>query len=177
MQFTEANLNRMLAFTHIAAGLASSLLAAKALHAQPEQVTLIMSGGVLGSMMPDMDHPRSAFGSRVLPLSLLLSAIFGHRGITHSLLAVIGISGLCWWALNAVNWHQGYAVPVVFGIAAGYLSHLAGDWLTNSGVQLLWPVKRRFVSPIKLCTGDLREYLLAFVLYGWSIMESVRILK
>ncbi len=165
----------MLAFTHIAAGCASSLLAADALHAQPAQTVLILGGGILGSMLPDIDHPKSAFGSRVLPLSIPLSAIFGHRGITHSLLAVVGMSGLIWWAFNAAHWHRGYAVPVVIGIAVGYLSHLAGDWLTNSGVPLLWPSKRRFVAPLKLCTGDLREYMLAFAMYGWVIFECVRI--
>jgi len=56
-------------------------------------------------------------------------------------------------------------------------THLAGDWLTNSGVPLLWPSNRRFVSPLRLCTGDLREYLLAFGMYGWSLMEYLRMLK
>jgi inner membrane protein len=165
----------MLAFTHTAAGCASALLVAEYLHASPSQAILIVAGGILGSHLPDIDHPKSAFGSRVLPLSLPISAIFGHRGITHSLLAVAGMSGLIWWTFNAVHWQRGYAVPVVVGIAVGYLSHLLGDWLTNSGVPLLWPSKRRFVAPIKLCTGDLREYLLAFAMYGWSVMDCVRV--
>jgi len=43
-------------------------------------------------MMPDIDHPQSAFGKRVLPLSIPIATVFGHRGITHSLLAVAGMS-------------------------------------------------------------------------------------
>ena len=167
----------MLAFTHIAAGCASSLLVSGALNAQPSQTILVLGGGILGSMMPDIDHPQSAFGKRVLPLSIPISTVFGHRGITHSLLAVAGMSWLIWWSLHHLHWHQGYAVPVVAGVATGYLSHLAGDWLTNSGVPLLWPSSRRFVSPLRLCTGDLREYLLAFGMYGWSLMECLRMLK
>ena len=167
----------MLAFTHIAAGCASSLLVSGALNAQPSQAILVLGGGILGSMMPDIDHPQSAFGKRVLPLSIPIATLFGHRGITHSLLAVAGMSWLIWWSLHHLQWHQGYAVPVVAGVATGYLSHLAGDWLTNSGVPLLWPSSRRFVSPLRLCTGDLREYLLAFVMYGWSLMECLRVLK
>ena len=73
------------------------------------------------------------------------------------------------------NWHEGIAVPVLVGIAVGYLSHLLGDWLTNSGVPLLWPSKRRFVSPLKLCTGDFREYILALLMYGWVAMTAMRI--
>lgn len=165
----------MMAFTHAAAGSASALLVAQLLHADPVQSLLILSGGIAGSYLPDIDHPKSAFGSRVLPLSLPISAIFGHRGITHSLIAVVGMSSLLWWVFQQANWHQGIAVPVLVGIAVGYLSHLLGDWLTNSGVPLLWPSKRRFVSPLKLCTGDLREYILALLMYGWVAMTAMQI--
>ena len=165
----------MMAFTHAAAGATSALLVAQHLHAGPIQTLLVLSGGVAGSYLPDIDHPKSAFGSRVLPLSLPISAIFGHRGITHSLIAVVALSGLLWWVFQRANWHEGIAVPVLVGIAVGYLSHLLGDWLTNSGVPLLWPSKRRFVSPLKLCTGDFREYILALLMYGWVAMTAMRI--
>jgi len=165
----------MMAFTHAAAGATSALLVAQYLHAGPIQTLLVLSGGVAGSYLPDIDHRKSAFGSRVLPLSLPISAIFGHRGITHSLIAVVAISGLLWWVFQRANWHEGIAVPVLVGIAVGYLSHLLGDWLTNSGVPLLWPSKRRFVSPLKLCTGDFREYILALLMYGWVAMTAMRI--
>ncbi|OIO82647.1 MAG: hypothetical protein AUJ88_01575 [Gallionellaceae bacterium CG1_02_56_997] len=165
----------MMAFTHAAAGATSALLVAQHLHAGPIQTLLVLSGGVAGSYLPDIDHPKSAFGSRVLPLSLPISAIFGHRGITHSLIAAVAISGLLWWVFQRANWHEGIAVPVLVGIAVGYLSHLLGDWLTNSGVPLLWPSKRRFVSPLKLCTGDFREYILALLMYGWVAMTAMRI--
>ena len=165
----------MMAFTHAAAGASSALLVAQYLHAGPIQTLLVLSGGVAGSYLPDIDHPKSAFGSRVLPLSLPISAIFGHRGITHSLIAVVALSCLLWWVFQRANWHEGIAVPVLVGIAVGYLSHLLGDWLTNSGVPLLWPSKRRFVSPLKLCTGDFREYILALLMYGWVAMTAMRI--
>lgn len=165
----------MMAFTHAAAGAASSLLVAQYLHAGPVQSLLILSGGIAGSYLPDIDHPKSAFGRRVLPLSLPISAIFGHRGITHSLIAVVAMSGLLWWVFQHANWEQGISVPVLVGIAVGYLSHLLGDWLTNSGVPLLWPSKRRFVSPLKLCTGDFREYILGLLMYGWVGVTAMKL--
>ncbi|MDR9065313.1 metal-dependent hydrolase [Burkholderia multivorans] len=167
----------MMAFTHIAFGAASALLAAEWLNVPAPQTVLMLAGGVLGSMLPDIDHPSSAFGRRVLPISMMLSAVFGHRGITHSLLAVVGMSVLAWYSLRHLNWHPGYSVPFVVGITAGYLSHLAGDWMTNSGVPLLWPSKRRFVAPLRIVTGDFRERLLAFAVYGWVIVHGLRTLE
>jgi len=165
----------MMAFTHIAAGAASALLAANWLDAPNAQTVLLLAGGVFGSMLPDTDHPASAFGRRVLPISIPLSAIFGHRGITHSLVAVAGMSWLAWYALNHLAWNPGYSVPFVAGLAAGYLSHLVGDWMTNSGVPLLWPSRRRFVSPVRLFTGDALEYLLAFAVYGWVMVHGMNV--
>lgn len=49
----------MLVFTRIAAGL--SLLVSGVLNAQPLQTILVLGGGILGSMLPDIDHPQSAF--------------------------------------------------------------------------------------------------------------------
>lgn len=158
-----------MAFTHIAAGAAAAIGVSTWLGASIEQSVLVIGGGVLGSMLPDIDHPQSAFGRRAQPVSTLISAIFGHRGITHSLGAVLIVSLLAWIAFTRLRWHPGYSIPFVIGIAAGYLSHLVGDWFTNSGVPLLWPSKRRFVSPIRLFTGDFKEYVLAFVIYGWVI--------
>ncbi len=164
----------MMALTHVAAGSAAALLAADWLHAPKPQALLLLAGGALGSLLPDIDHPSSTFGRRVLPVSMAFSALFGHRGITHSLLAVAGMAASMWYALHGLHWHPGYSVPIVVGIAVGYLSHLAGDWMTNSGVPLLWPNKRRFVAPVRLFTGDALEYVLAVAMYAWVIFHGLR---
>ncbi len=163
----------MLATTHIAFGTASSLLTAAWLDASAPQTVLMVAGGVLGSMLPDIDHPKSAFGRRVRPVSTMLCAAFGHRGLTHSLIAVVGMSALARYSLRHLDWHPGYSVPFVVGLSAGYLSHLAGDWMSNSGVPLLWPSRRRFVAPLRIFTGDYRERLLALVVSGWIVVHCL----
>ena len=163
----------MMAFTHIAFGAASALLAAEWLNVPKAQTVLMLGGGVLGSMLPDIDHPKSAFGRRVRPVSTMLCAAFGHRGLTHSLLAAIGMSALARYSLRHLDWHPGYSVPFVVGLSAGYLSHLAGDWMSNSGVPLLWPSRRRFVAPLRIFTGDYRERLLALVVSGWIVVHCL----
>lgn len=155
----------MMALTHIAAGGASALLLSHCLHAPASQSVLFLAGGVLGGLLPDIDHPASAFGRRVLPVSTAIAAIFGHRGITHSLVAVLAVSLTAWWALHRLEWHPGYSVPFVLGLCAGYLSHLLCDWLSNSGVPLLWPMRRRFAAPITIQTGSPPEYLIALGIY------------
>ncbi|WP_303785304.1 metal-dependent hydrolase [Azovibrio restrictus] len=157
----------MMAFTHIAAGGASALVLSDLLHAQAAQAVLLLAGGVLGGMLPDIDHPASAFGRRVLPVSMTIAAIFGHRGITHSFIAVAAMLFAAWYALHSFEWHPGYSMPFVLGVSAGYLSHLVCDWLANSGVPLLWPMQRRFAAPVTIQTGSPVEYLIAFGLYAW----------
>lgn len=103
----------------------------------------------LASLSPDLDHPASWAGRRFLFISAPLSMAFGHRGMTHSFLAV----GLWTAALLAYGGHW-----LIAAFACGYLSHLAGDLLCNSGVPLLWPNRRRFSLRL-FNTGSPAEWL------------------
>ena len=98
---------------------------------------------------------------------MTMAAIFGHRGITHSLIAVAVMSFAAWYSLHGLDWHPGYSVPFTLGLSAGYLSHLAGDWMTNTGVPLLWPNRKRVAAPVTIQTGSPIEYLIALGLYAW----------
>jgi len=123
------------------------------------------------ALLPDIDHPSSALGRRVPWLSRPISALFGHRGITHSALALIGVVvALAWlWrqdpAAGAIDLtalglptapDPAVAWVLVQAVAVGYLSHLAGDWLTPSGIPLLWPWSRTFSLNL-FRTGGLAE--------------------
>lgn len=136
----------------------------------------------LGSLMPDIDHPESAFGRRVPFLSVPISAIFGHRGITHSLLAVLALFAGAAWA--AAWFAHGAAGPtatlMTFGVlplSVGYLSHLLGDGLTVSGLPLLWPKRRCYRWPL-FKTGSATEALFRFamiaLLTGWGAWLVMR---
>lgn len=117
---------------------------------RPVSITELVAATV-ASLLPDIDHPKSAFG-RVVPfISLPLAAVFGHRGITHSLLAAaaVGLVGLAYADESAL----------ATAIVIGYLSHLLADGLSNSGVPLMWPSKRKFALPL-VKTGGFLEYLL-----------------
>lgn len=104
----------------------------------------------LGSLLPDIDHPQSWAGKRMALVSVPLAALIGHRGLTHSLLAVAGFALL----LALLGPHH-LAAP----LAVGYLSHLLADSFTLSGVPLLWPNKRPFGLKL-IRTGSLAEIAL-----------------
>lgn len=130
----------MMARNHIPFAMASWWLFAIGTD-QPIEAHGTMAAAV-GGLLPDLDHPESALGRRVKFISLPLSAIFGHRGMTHSLLAAVGLLLI----LVAVTTMPAYTVfnGLIAPICIGYLSHLLGDSFTPSGVPLFWPRKRTY---------------------------------
>ena len=55
----------------------------------------IVPMALASALLPDLDHPRSLLGRQLPWISGPLSRLFGHRGFTHSLLAVgMGVWGL-----------------------------------------------------------------------------------
>ncbi|WP_312830884.1 metal-dependent hydrolase [Pantoea eucrina] len=100
---------------------------------------------LLTCLLPDIDHPRSTLGQRFRWLSQPIARAFGHRGFTHSLLAV----AISLW-LFKVNVPADWFLPadVLQGLTLGYLSHIVADMLTPAGVPLLWPCRWRFRLPI-----------------------------
>src|SRR5271157_6515069 len=105
----------------------------------------------IGALLPDIDHPASWVGRRLRVISRPLAAMLGHRGVTHSLLAVF----VC---LFLLRW-QGFSRAVIGPLMIGYLSHLAADLLTSSGLRLAWPSRKR--QAIALCrTGSFGESII-----------------
>ena len=53
----------------------------------------IVPSAILTCLLPDIDHPKSFLGQRLKWISKPIARAFGHRGFTHSLLAVIVFIG------------------------------------------------------------------------------------
>jgi inner membrane protein len=150
----------MMAASHMVVGACAWAVAAS-LSGLPPHEPQALAAATLGSLLPDIDHPNSWAGRKLKLVSVPLSLLVGHRGVTHSLLAVV--AGLALLGTMGVGF---VAAPLV----VGYLSHLAADMVTPSGVPLLWPNRRRFALP--LCTtGGVVEILLVAglaALTGWA---------
>ncbi|MGE5478674.1 MAG: metal-dependent hydrolase [Bacteroidales bacterium] len=150
----------MMAGSHMVMGAALWAVAAKLGGGNPAEPQAL-GAAVLGALLPDIDHPQSWAGRKLRIISVPLALVVGHRGITHSALAVAGC--LAAMVLLGTGW---MAAP----IAIGYLSHLLADSLTPSGVPFLWPSRRRFT--LNVCeTGSFIEIALVAAiaaLGGWA---------
>lgn len=145
----------MLAKTHILFGAGLALAASQVAHLSVPTTLIVVGSGAMGGLLPDIDHPSSTFGRRIWPVSLIISKVFGHRGITHSLLAVSGLTFLLF---------SGYHLPAVsLGLIVGYLSHLLGDFITPHGIPLLWPYSKCYRIPCPIRTGGFGEGVLGLL--------------
>jgi inner membrane protein len=129
----------MMARSHVVIGLATWVAVAPLLHlsvVEPVHVGLAL----VGSLLPDVDHPKSWVGQRTRPISTAIASVLGHRGVTHSAIAVLGLSLLLL--------HAGYRWGGVSALAVGYLSHLGADMLTPQGLRLAWPLGGIWAFPL-----------------------------
>jgi inner membrane protein len=154
----------MMARSHVVVGLATWIAAAPILHIGPFD-PIYLGLVVAGSLLPDIDDPKSWVGRRARLISTAMAATFSHRGITHSAIAVIG--------LTALLLHAGYRRGGVSAFVIGYLSHLAADMLTPKGLRLAWPLRGTWGIP--LCrTGSGSEPVIVMILAGGSAWWVLR---
>ena len=106
---------------------------------------ILTSGSLLGSIIPDIDNRRSYIGQKAKAISKTINKYGGHRGITHS---ILGLAILILFLLGIGSFTQlieyVYFKYLCYGIAIGYISHLAFDIITIGGIPLFYPVKKRF---------------------------------
>lgn len=112
-----------------------------------------------GAALPDIDHPESTLGKRVKFLSHPISMIFGHRGITHSLFMVGCIAFLGVY----------FEIPQLYWLTVGVLLHFLGDYLTDSGLPLFWPVKRRYRFVLVGSSNSVSEPIMVALVVAASI--------
>ncbi|WP_426960189.1 metal-dependent hydrolase [Muricoccus radiodurans] len=154
-----------MAGSHIALGAAAWLAAAPHLGLSAASPTCL-GLAVFGALLPDIDHPKSWAGQRIRPVSHLIAKIFGHRGITHSLLAV---AACAWLALQ-----QQASPHLAWPLTVGYLSHLGADLLTPRGLRLLWPVRGTWALPLCRAGSPFEPLIVALILtWAWTTAKEL----
>ena len=80
----------MMARSHVVVGLSAWAVAAPLLRLPPLDPAYLALAAI-GSLLPDVDHPKSWIGLRLRPMSTMLGVALRHRGATHSAVAVLGL--------------------------------------------------------------------------------------
>jgi membrane-bound metal-dependent hydrolase YbcI (DUF457 family) len=145
-----------------------------------------------GALLPDIDNAHSTLGHKLGWVSKEIQHIAGHRTLFHSLLGLligslmaIGLEQLVAYLLV----QRGYIIPAQFITAShlifiavlfGCIIHIAADAMTEGGVPLLWPNRKRFGFPPnphwRFRTGTWPEFVIVWsfmILVGIGIYQSI----
>ncbi len=141
----------MMGHTHLLIG---TVTGAAWAHWMGAPIVLSSAAAGLAALLPDIDHPSSSVRRRMGAGRGLLSWL-KHRGITHTLIAVV-VFGLAAQALAAQ--------PLVVPLLLGYSSHLLADAATKTGIPLFMPLPDRFYllpKKARLRSGGIAEQAIA----------------
>lgn len=139
--------------THLLAGLVIGVMMAEPLGFPNSQAIFVIGAAALGSLLPDLDSPKSIITNLFPPVRLLFFWTT-HRGILHTAIipSILAIAA--------------YLLPqymVLWALCAGYLSHISLDAMTKGGVPFLWPVWKgnfHLLPPFfRITTGGISESL------------------
>jgi membrane-bound metal-dependent hydrolase YbcI (DUF457 family) len=109
---------------------------------RPFDLTMVVAVAVAANLA-DVDTAYSHIGRLLYPLARLIERRFGHRTVTHSLLAV----GLLTAVSHALGGGFFFSLPWLWPwVPVAYASHLLVDMIAGgkTGVPLLWPNPTRF---------------------------------
>ena len=126
--------------------------------------TIFYFGGLVGSLLPDIDEKQSYIGRKLKVVSFIISFIVSHRTFTHYLIFPILVF------LYGFYFLEGISKVFTVGLAVGILLHDLGDMLTKGGiVGFFWPIlaKTRVAllpKPLRFYTGSFQEKILTMTL-------------
>lgn len=168
--------------THLACGLASSLYLAPKIVTYagsigiraPYSFVLITCGTLIGSLIPDIDTPRSKIGKKFPVSSHLIGFFIGHRTLFHSLIIPAFLLILT-YIVKRMELVPLYPVLFLVGsVDLGYILHIILDSLTKEGVPLLYPFSDRCFGLKLIREGGVIDYLIGFILFAVAASEILK---
>lgn len=151
----------MMWYTHLAFGFLFGLLSLPFLNRG--NIYIFFAFVLLGALLPDIDKPESKVGSKFKWFSRAIEAIFGHRGIVHTIWGMILFCGIFWYFINRT-----YGVA----LAAGFFSHLLIDGFTKMGINFMHPIAKLHLSGF-VETGTSSEMIALIVIIAVSVILLV----
>lgn len=125
----------------------------------PETMALFVLGGIVGSVLPDIDNSSSYVAKLCYPLGKPFSAMqklqnkqeWQHRGVMHDLgIYLVGL-------FLAINY-----LPCLIGLFIGLISHVFLDCFNPAGVPFLFGVKHIHLGRIR--SGDKKAVTFCIIL-------------
>ncbi|WP_227936325.1 metal-dependent hydrolase [Alkalihalobacillus deserti] len=152
--------------THILGGIAAAVIWQKYFNIPIQDPIYFYSAAIVGSIIPDICHPKSIIGRRVPILSRAFSKIFGHRSLSHSLLFMV----LLYLLFQQLTFYG--ATSIEIGLLVGVGSHILLDAMTVQGVKFLYPINMKIRLPLYVRTGSLiGETLVAMSLLTLMVLS------
>lgn len=148
--------------THVVAGSLCGFVLSRFLPLDAINQALVVAMSILGSLIPDIDHPRSYLGRRLIVFSFGFNKLFGHRKLLHSpvfygiLFAILAL-------LNVVN------IVTLLSLLVGILSHILLDMLNPQGVPIFYPISKKHYRILSIRTSSLTETVFMFGLVAVHI--------
>lgn len=160
----------MLGKTHKVGGICSGVILGTLFLREPYTadkvilVGLIILGAWLGSLIPDIDHQNSIIGQRLRGLSKIFSTLFKHRGFTHApIIHILIFSILVSLSNKFSGFLQMIYLALIIGIFIGVMSHILLDFMTVSGIPLLYPFSQKRYRIAKFKTSKHESIVRVFI--------------
>jgi len=120
---------------------------------------VLLSGALVGSIFPDIDHKNSYIGHKVKTVSKVINKFAGHRKLFHAPLVYLLLYSI---SLGMIT-HKLLIISVE-GLFLGILSHLILDSFTIGGLPWFYPLSKKRFSLGKIKTNSTLEYVLCGIL-------------
>lgn len=176
----------MLAPTHGVFGIFLTLIILALFGVQLSLHWTIILFAVIGSIIPDIDHPRSTVGKMFSFISVPLERRYGHRTITHSLLgwfiSTIIFSVFVLFVILILEFVSNFGFRIsdlvprwIAAFSISYFSHIFLDMFNPRGSQMFWPEKGRDVIPknpkFRPESGSKIEFFIFIVLFALMFLS------
>ncbi|EEO6565836.1 metal-dependent hydrolase [Listeria monocytogenes] len=123
-------------------------------------------GLAIGALLPDIDEPNSFIGRRITIIPNIVKIIFGHRGMTHTLLATMLFVYL------AIEFPNEFTKM----LALGYFLHIVEDTFSVNGVQWFAPITAKKIAFKWYITGKTSETIIMGIMLIYLCLEYYIIL-
>lgn len=142
--------------THITGGAAALAIMTTSEGSEFQTLAVGTVIGVLGGLLPDIDHPNSKITHETKSLGTIISRLSKHRGVWHTPFLYA-----CVWGGLRLGLRESLWVNFLF---AGIASHLLLDLLNPTGIPILFPFTTRKFHLARIRTGGKTENMVSIVL-------------